>query len=82
MLRDKFKWSADALLEVEAYIRSYTNHVTPAQTVDVIKADPSDNRILECAVAAKSDYIVTGTHATSFRWAACRDSDCEGCAVP
>jgi putative PIN family toxin of toxin-antitoxin system len=60
VLRDKFKWSADALREVEADIRSYTNHVTPAQTVDVIKADPSDNRILECTVAAKSDYIVTG----------------------
>jgi predicted nucleic acid-binding protein len=28
--------------------------------VDVIKTDPSDNRILECAVAAKSDFIVSG----------------------
>lgn len=29
------------------------NHVTPTQKVDVIKEDPPDNRILECA-----DYIV------------------------
>jgi predicted nucleic acid-binding protein len=34
--------------------------VKTAQTVDVVKADPSDNRILECAAAAKSDYIITG----------------------
>ncbi len=32
----------------------------PTQVVDVVKNDPSDNRILECAIAAKSDYIITG----------------------
>jgi predicted nucleic acid-binding protein len=35
------------------------NRVTPTAALDVIKEDPDDNRILECAVAAKSDYIVT-----------------------
>jgi putative PIN family toxin of toxin-antitoxin system len=28
--------------------------------VNVIKSDPDDNRILECAVSAKADYIVSG----------------------
>jgi predicted nucleic acid-binding protein len=28
--------------------------------VDVIKEDPPDNRILECAAEAESDYIVSG----------------------
>jgi predicted nucleic acid-binding protein len=28
--------------------------------LDVIKEDPPDNRILECASTACSDYIVTG----------------------
>lgn len=28
--------------------------------LDVIEADPSDNRVLECAVAARSDFIVSG----------------------
>ena len=28
--------------------------------LDVVKEDPSDNRVLECAVSAGSDYIVTG----------------------
>jgi len=27
--------------------------------LDVVKKDPDDNRILECAVAAASEYIVT-----------------------
>jgi uncharacterized protein len=34
--------------------------VKPAVQLDVIKEDPPDNRILECAVAAGSDYMVTG----------------------
>jgi predicted nucleic acid-binding protein len=29
-------------------------------TLDIIKEDPPDNRILECAVAAGADFIVTG----------------------
>jgi hypothetical protein len=28
--------------------------------VDVVKEDLADNRILECAAHAKSDYLVTG----------------------
>ena len=28
--------------------------------MDVLKEDPADNRILECAAQAKSDYLVTG----------------------
>jgi len=60
VLREKFHWNEEALREAEEDIRSYTNHVAPTETLDVIKADPPDNRILECAAAAKSDYIVTG----------------------
>lgn len=60
VLRKKFQWSEEALREAEEDIRSYTRHVTPTQTLDIIQADPADNRILECAAAAKSDYIVTG----------------------
>ena len=34
--------------------------MTPAVQRDVIKEDPPDNRILECAVTRGSEYIVTG----------------------
>ncbi len=60
VLREKFLWTLEALREAEQDIRGYTRPVTPTQTLDVIQSDPSDNRILESAVAAKSDYIVTG----------------------
>jgi predicted nucleic acid-binding protein len=34
--------------------------VQPGVRLDVVKEDPPDNRILECAVNAGSDFIVTG----------------------
>jgi predicted nucleic acid-binding protein len=32
---------------------------SPTETLHVIKEDPADDRILDCAVAAKSDFIVS-----------------------
>ena len=60
VLRDKFQWEAAALREVDAIVRSIAEVVSPTQTVDVVKNDPSDNRVLECAAEARSDYIVSG----------------------
>jgi len=41
-------------------IRDFTARVDPLRTVQVVTEDPADDRILECAVAAGSEYIVTG----------------------
>jgi predicted nucleic acid-binding protein len=30
------------------------------QRIDAVKEDPTDNRILECAAASGSDYLVSG----------------------
>lgn len=40
-------------------IREISQIVNPKETLDVIKEDPDDNRILECAVEGKADYIIT-----------------------
>ncbi len=32
----------------------------PAEALDVVQADPSDNRVLECALAGSAQYVVTG----------------------
>jgi putative PIN family toxin of toxin-antitoxin system len=60
VLREKFDYPPPALLKIEVQIDRITNHVRPTRQLDFIKIDPSDNRILECAVAAKSDFIVSG----------------------
>lgn len=60
VLRDKFGWSPYMLHDAREKLATLGNRVTPTTALDVIKEDPDDNRILECAVAAKSNYIVTG----------------------
>ena len=60
ILHDKLEWSDDRLNSMRAEVASFTKRVSSTETLDVVKADPGDNRILECAVAAGSDVIVTG----------------------
>ena len=33
--------------------------VEPDWVIDIVKEDPDDNRVLECALASKSEYILT-----------------------
>jgi predicted nucleic acid-binding protein len=34
--------------------------VTPAKRLKIIKEDEPDNRVLECAIKANADFIITG----------------------
>jgi putative PIN family toxin of toxin-antitoxin system len=62
VLRDKFGWSREALSMAQARIADFTVRVAPTQKLDAVKEDPADNRILECAVEGKSEYLVTRDH--------------------
>lgn len=59
VLRDKFERSGDMLHDARGKLAKLTNRVMPVETVSVIREDPDDNRILECADAARSDFIVS-----------------------
>jgi hypothetical protein len=43
-----------------AVIRKTSTFVQPTRTITLIKQDDPDNRLLECAHAARADYLVTG----------------------
>jgi len=45
------------VLDTNAYISAI---VIPRQTLSVINKDRDDNRILECAVESKAQYIISG----------------------
>ncbi len=52
-----------SLVEREFILRAFegfSDKISPGLTFDEIKEDPDDNKILECAVAAAADYIVSG----------------------
>jgi putative PIN family toxin of toxin-antitoxin system len=58
-LRDKFQWDGYSLQDARERLRALGNHVSPTESLRVIKEDPDDDRILECASTAKSDFIVS-----------------------
>ncbi|MDI6720960.1 MAG: putative toxin-antitoxin system toxin component, PIN family [Candidatus Aenigmarchaeota archaeon] len=41
-------------------IFEYSSVIVSGKKVNVIKADPDDNKILECALVSGADYIVSG----------------------
>lgn len=60
VLREKLLWGPeDARLETRRISR-WAEVVKPTKRISAIPHDESDNRILECAVKAKADYIVSG----------------------
>ncbi len=63
VLRVKFKFSARQAAERVAFIRSIATVVAPSESVAVVTAKQDDNRILECALAARADFLVTGDRA-------------------
>jgi putative PIN family toxin of toxin-antitoxin system len=60
VLRDKFGWSGEQLAEALSVIAAATYEVTITEALDVVERDPSDNRILEAAVAAGAEVVVSG----------------------
>jgi len=62
VLARKFRWSATRVREARAAIGDFTVLVHPREPVSVVRGDEADNRILECALAAGADAIVTGDH--------------------
>ncbi len=60
VLHDKFAWSPDRITEALSDLDECTVQVHPTRILDVVAADPDDNRVLECAVESGSRFIVSG----------------------
>lgn len=60
VLRDKFHRPDEWLAEADRQLRVIACLAQPTESIQTIEADPADDRILECAVAAKAELIVSG----------------------
>jgi putative PIN family toxin of toxin-antitoxin system len=60
VLLRKFRWTAPRVREATRSIRSFATLVHPEESVKVVREDEADDRILECALAARAEAIVTG----------------------
>lgn len=60
ILRVKFGWQEFQIHEAISHLGKLCTIIKSSPRINRIRTDPSDNRILECAIAAKADYIVSG----------------------
>ena len=58
-LREKFDWDDEHVTAAVRHVAGAARIVKPSQRLTVL-ADEADNRILECALAARAALIVTG----------------------
>jgi len=58
--RPQFGLSIQFVQNAIAEFTTVAEWVVPQKHHDLIKDDPADNLILDCAVAAEADYLVTG----------------------
>ena len=62
VLREDFEWDGYRIHFLRQRLLKLTHRVSPKRTVTVVD-DPDDNKILECALEAGSQYIVTDDRA-------------------
>ena len=60
VLRNKFGWDDGGISQAIRTLNDAAAIVDPPRLPDVIEKGNPDNRILECAVEASADYLVTG----------------------
>ena len=60
VLRKKFKVPEDIIEEQIALVAKYSQITEPKITVKAVKEDPSDDKVLECALSCNANYIVSG----------------------
>ena len=56
----KFRYPPEVALGIVRELESISDLVVPLRRIEAIRADPCDNMVLECAVTAGADCIVTG----------------------
>jgi len=58
--RKKFGFTEKQIKKAKSIVLRVSIIIEPEEKVNIIKADPDDNKFLECAKAAKVKYIVSG----------------------
>ena len=59
VLQTKFDWAEDKVREAVQDISQMATVLRPRPTLHLL-ADEPDNRILECAIAAQAEFVVSG----------------------
>ncbi|MFI5351915.1 MAG: putative toxin-antitoxin system toxin component, PIN family [Candidatus Binatales bacterium] len=60
VLKRKFQWPPTRVRAALTAIGEFARTVEPQERIAVVKKDEPDNRVLECALAAKAAVVVSG----------------------
>lgn len=60
VLRDYFGYSDEDAYQWYREIGALSEVVRPVKRLDVVKNDPTDNKFIECAVAGRCEFVVSG----------------------
>ena len=58
--RPKFKLKQETIDKITRYIYQFSEFVIREERIQLIEADPADDKFLEAATAGKVDFIVSG----------------------
>ena len=58
--RPKFGFPSEMIQTILSELYAVGNFVAPSERIFQVQEDPDDNRILECAIEANANYIVSG----------------------
>ena len=59
VLERDFEYSKSEAKNIIEKILLFAKLIEPKQKVEIIKDDPDDNKVIECAIESSSDYIIT-----------------------
>ena len=59
VLKRDFDYIEEEIESILEKIISFLTVIQVAEEVDIVKKDPDDNKIMECALSSSSEYIVT-----------------------
>ena len=59
-LQEDFVWSKDEIRRVIQRVKTKAILIHPKTPISVMKEKKDDNRILECAIEGKVDYLISG----------------------
>jgi uncharacterized protein len=59
VLKRDFSFSNDDLVQIMQKVLAFVTLITTKEKVDLVKDDPEDNKIIECALSSKSRFIIT-----------------------
>jgi uncharacterized protein len=59
VLNRDFDYSCEDVSRISEKVLSFVTLITPKETINVVKEDSADNKIIECAIESSAGYIVT-----------------------